>query len=84
MISKATPSFWRCFHALPIRVQRVAHKNYQLWLRNPYHSSLRFKPLTGDHWSVRVGKHYRAVGYWQDDHTFVWTWIGSHEEDNKL
>jgi hypothetical protein len=84
MISKATPSFWRCFHALPIRVQRLAYKNYRLWLENPYHPSLRFKPLKGDLWSVRVGGHYRAVGYFRDDDAFVWIWVGSHEEYSKL
>ncbi len=84
MISKAAPSFWRCFHALPVRVQRVAYKNYQVWLQNPHHPSLRFKPLKGDLWSVRVGSHYRAAGYFRDDNTFVWIWIGSHEEYNKL
>jgi hypothetical protein len=84
MISKASPAFWRCFHALPVRTQRLTYKNYQLWLENPYHPSLRFKPLKSDLWSVRVGGHHRAVGYFRDNRTFIWTWIGSHEDYNKL
>lgn len=41
---------------------------------------MRFRP--GD-WSARVGDHYRAVGYFEDSDTFIWTWIGTHEEYNK-
>ena len=84
MTSKATSSFWRCYHSLPGRAQELGHKNYLLWRQNPHHPSLRFKPLKNDQWSVRVGDHYRAVGYFQDDYTFIWTWIGTHEDYNKL
>jgi hypothetical protein len=84
MTSKAAGSFWRCYQALPDKVQRLAYKNYQLWRKNPHHPSLRFKPLKGGQWSVRVGDHYRAVGYFRDDRTFVWTWIGTHADYNEL
>jgi hypothetical protein len=84
MTSKAASSFWRCFSKLPAHMQQLAYEKYQLWLLNPQHPSLRFKPLKGEQWSVRVGDHYRAVGHWQDDQTFVWTWIGTHEDYNKL
>ena len=84
MISKASASFWRCFTKLPAPAQHLAHQKYQLWVANSQHPSLRFKPFRGDQWSVRVGDHYRAVGYWRDDDTFVWTWIGSHEDYNRF
>jgi hypothetical protein len=84
MISKAAGSFWQSYQALPEQIQRLAHKNYLLWCKNPQHPSLRFKPLKGAQWPVRVGDHYRAVGYFSDDSTFVWTWIGTHEDYNKL
>ena len=83
MTSQAAGSFWRCYAALPETIQRLAYKNYQLWTKNPQHPSLRFKPLTAGQWSVRIGDHYRAVGYFRDEHTFVWTWIGTHENYNK-
>jgi hypothetical protein len=84
MISKTAASFWRCFENLPQHIQRLAYKNYELWRQNPHHPSLRFKPLKDGQWSVRVGDHYRAVGYFRDAYTFVWTWVGTHEEYNNL
>jgi hypothetical protein len=82
MTSKAARSFWEGYAGLPAEVQLLADKNYQLWLANPHHRSLRFKPFKNRNWSVRVGAHYRAVGYFHDGNTFVWTWIGTHEEHN--
>ena len=84
MISKAARSFWECHARLPEEVQLLANKNCRIWLANPLHPSLHFKALTNRNWSVRVGAHYRAVGYFRDPNTFVWTWIGTHEDYNKL
>ena len=84
MNSKAAGSFWRTHANLPERIQDLAYKKYLLWLTNPFHPSLHFKRLKHGNWSVRVGDHYRAVGYFQDADTFVWTWIGTHEEYNKF
>ena len=84
MTSKVSPGFWKRPCDLPETAQRLAQKNYLLWRENPGHRSLRFKPFKPGQWSVRVGAHYRAVGYFENSQTFVWTWIGSHEEYNKL
>jgi hypothetical protein len=84
MISKAASSFWDRYATLPKRIQKLADKNFGLWLQNPFHPSLRFKRFKQEFWSVRVGEHHRAVGYFQDSDTFVWVWIGSHEEYNKF
>ena len=81
MKSKVDPAFWRRFNALPLQVQQVARN---AWLKAPFYPSLRFKKLKGDLWSVRVGDHYRATGYFLTADTFVWDWIGTHEEYNKL
>jgi mRNA-degrading endonuclease RelE of RelBE toxin-antitoxin system len=80
MTSKASSSFWRCYEQLPENIRRLAEQKYQLWLENPQHPSLRFKPFRGEHWSVRIGDHYRAVSFWRDNETFAWTWIGTHED----
>jgi hypothetical protein len=32
---------------------------------------------------VRIGDHYRALADF-DGEIFIWTWIGSHEDYNKL
>jgi len=82
--SRTSRKFWKLFHDLPIDIQRLAHKNYLLWKGNPRHQSLRFKPIKFGQWSVRVGDHYRAVGHFEAKEMFVWTWIGTHEDYNKL
>ena len=84
MTSQVSASFWQQFARLPVRTQALARKNYELWRENPQHPSLRFKPFKLGQWSVRIGDHYRGVGYFADRQTFRWTWIGTHEEDNKL
>lgn len=84
MTSKAARSFWMRYAELPAEVRDLADKNYRLWLANPQHPSLRFKVFKNRNWSVRVGAHFRAVGFFHDENTFVWTWIGTHEEYNKF
>ena len=84
MKSRADSDFWKRYGRLPGPVRQLARKTYQLWLRNPFHPSLKFKRLKGELWSIRVGDHYRAVGYFLDAETFVWVWIGTHEEYNKF
>lgn len=82
--SLASSNFWKCYGKLPESARKLADRNYAEWLRDPQHPSLRFKPFRKDQWSARVGDHYRAVGQFVDGNTFLWTWIGSHEEYNKL
>jgi hypothetical protein len=85
MTSKASRRFWRLYHALPGPAQRLAAKNYRLWLGNPQHPSLDFKRLGGggERFSVRVGDHYRALAH-RVSGGVEWVWIGTHEEYNKL
>ena len=80
--SFTTPEFWARYHALPTRIQRLADQKYGLWAGNPRHPSLDFKKV-GKVWSVRVGDHYRALARERAE-GFVWFWIGTHEEYNKL
>jgi hypothetical protein len=84
MKSKADPAFWRRFNGLPAPVQQLARDAFKLWQIDPFYPSLHFKKLKGDLWSARVGLHYRATGYFLSSDTFVWIWIGTHEEYNKL
>ena len=84
MKSKAAASFWRCYDGLPASVRKQALKDFRLRLTHPEYPSLHFKPFKRAFWSARVGIHYRAVGYYRDSQTFVWTWIGTHEEYNKF
>ncbi len=83
MKHQASPRFWQAYANLPADIQRLADRNYQLWLQNPLHLSLHFKKVGGRFWSARVGLHYRALGVEADD-TLVWFWIGSHGEYDRL
>jgi hypothetical protein len=79
---RATPQFWKRFDALPKEVQQLARKNFKLLKQDFRHPSLQFKRL-GDHWSARVGLHYRALAI-EDGPDFVWVWIGGHAEYDRL
>ena len=85
MTSKATGRFWKLYNGLPQSARKLAVKNYQLWRDNPRHPSLDFKRLggRGERFSVRIGDHYRALG-WKVGDSVEWVWIGTHEEYNKL
>ncbi|WP_228024121.1 type II toxin-antitoxin system RelE family toxin [Synechocystis salina] len=74
--------FWLCYRHLPEEIQRRADKAYQLLSQNPRHPSLHFKKV-GELWSVRVTLHYRALSIETDD-GYVWFWIGTHEDYDKL
>ena len=79
---RTTPVFWSHFERLPESVQRVARSNFQRLKENPKHASLRFKKI-GRHWSVRVGRSYRALAE-EDGGDFIWVWIGSHADYNRM
>lgn len=71
--------------ALPADAQRQAQIAYDQFRVDPAHPSLHFKRLDKTEpprYGVRVGLHYRAVGYLEGD-LVTWFWIGSHEAFNK-
>ena len=79
---RTTSRFWRCFDRLPSPIQRIAEESFRLLKENPRHPSLHFKRV-GKFWSVRVGLDYRALAV-EDDSDFIWTWIGSHNEYERM
>jgi hypothetical protein len=83
--SLATRRFWNLLHALPVDVQKLAAKNYLLWRQDPSHPSLHFRRLQGskDRYTVRVGDHYRALGFLTLG-TVTWVWIGTHSDYDRL
>jgi len=81
-LHRATTRFWSCFDKLPASTQKTARKNYELIKNNPKHPSLHFKKVSG-FWSARVSIHYRALAL-QDGKDFIWVWIGTHEEYERL
>jgi len=78
----ASPRFWALYQALPTEVRKLADKNFELLKAEPRHPSLHFKRI-GQIWSVRVGRHYRAIGHDVPDGV-QWFWIGSHADYDKL
>ncbi|MDY6783275.1 MAG: hypothetical protein SW833_12160 [Cyanobacteriota bacterium] len=82
MRHRANPDFWYYYRQLPRNIQELADRCYELLRENPRHPSLHFKKV-GQFRSVRVGLHYRALAVAEGD-DFVWFWIGSHTEYDKL
>ena len=80
--SFALPRFWELYDQLPLDVQAQADKQYTLFLQNPKHPSLRFKPV-GPFWSVRVSRSYRALAIRRGD-VLIWLWIGTHADYDKI
>jgi hypothetical protein len=78
----ASPKFWARYHALSADVRGLADKSFQLLKTDPSHPSLHFKKL-GEVWSARVGLYYRAIAA-ETDGEFLWVWIGTHAEYDKL
>lgn len=85
MKSVTTPKFRKALQKLPASVQRKARRIYKQWKRNPQHPGLEFKQIHSRDkiYAVRVGLGYRALCV-SENETFIWFWIGSHEDYNKL
>ena len=79
---RADSRFWRLLEDLPELVQQTARRNFELLKANPRYPSLHFRNV-GRYWSARVGASYRAVAV-QDGDDFVWFWIGSHAEYDRI
>ena len=77
-IYKATAKFWGYYHNLPLTIQKLADKNFQLLKRDPNHPSLDLKKV-GKYWVARVGLNYRALAT-EDEEGLSWFWIGKHGE----
>ena len=76
------PPLWELYGALPKEIQRLADKQFELFLTNPHHPSLGFKKK-GEVYAAEVGQSDRALARKRGE-THFWFWIGSHEQHNKL
>lgn len=79
---RTSPRFRSCLGQLPDNIQRVAQQKFELLKSNPQHPSLHFKRV-GSFWSVRVSLFYRSLAI-QDGNDFIWVWIGTHSEYDRL
>ena len=82
MKHSASPKFCAAYEALPLSIRKQADANYALLKRDPRHQSFQFKKV-GRYWSVRVGLRYRALAL-DVDGGYLWFWIGSHADYDKL
>ena len=85
MESHIDPDFRKCYLALPKAVKRTAYADFLLWKKDPFANGLHFKEVNKKDsvWSVRARANYRALGT-REGNVMYWTWIGSHEEYNRL
>src|SRR6266403_6239260 len=72
---------WKCYHALPQRIQKLAHEKFTLFQSNPYHPSIGFKKK-GSVYTAEIGRSYRALAR-ERNGDYYWFWIGTHEDYNK-
>jgi hypothetical protein len=83
MKSSGTNKFWQFYRELPKPVREAAQRTYRLWKENPHASTLHFKKVR-DVYAVRIAKTgYRAIAVEVPD-GFLWIWIGSHDEYDRL
>ena len=82
MTHRATGRFWQRYEQLPGEARKQADSAFSMLRKNPRHPSLRLKKI-GAFWSVRVGAAYRALAV-EDGDDFVWVWIGSHGEYDRV
>ena len=87
MKSWRTRRFKDLYARLPADARRQTTAAYRLWKSNPRHPSLHFKlvdPADPTVYSVRIGLRYRAIGYYAANGDFLWVWIGTHAEYDKV
>ena len=60
----------------------MSKRNFNLLKANPSHPSLHFKKV-GKLWSMRAGLNYRALAV-EDGKDFIWVWIGTHDEYERM
>jgi hypothetical protein len=75
---RASGKFWQYHAQLPVDIQKLANRCFEILKRDPRHPSLHFKKV-GGFWSVRVGIHYRAIAV-ERGTDLVWFWVGRHDE----
>lgn len=86
MNSRGTADFWSLYHHLPAEGKAAARRAYEKFSQNPAHPSLHLERLRSDgrFWSVRVTLDYRAVAQRLAGDAWVWVWIGTHDEFDRV
>lgn len=82
MKHSASREFWQLLNELPLPIQTLARKNFDLLKDDPSHPSLNFKRVGRLH-SARIGLRYRVLGV-ESPEGVLWFWIGSHADYDKI
>jgi hypothetical protein len=77
MKSSTSAAFRKQLMGLAPDVQRLARKQFHLWLTDHWHPSVHFKKV-GSYWSARIDRNHRALGV-ESEGTIVWFFIGHHD-----
>lgn len=85
MNSHVTAKFRKAFQNLPQNTQKQARRAYRLFMQNPNHPSLQFKPIIASKgiYSARINLNVRVLGVRRGE-TIIWFWIGAHAEYEKI
>lgn len=90
-LSYRTKGFNKLFEALPNNIKSLAKSKYDnFFLDDPFHDLLRGKEVLDQSngtksWSISINREYRALAIKTVNDgrvSFVWYWIGSHEDYN--
>jgi hypothetical protein len=77
-----TIRFWHCYQQLPATVRGLADKNFLLLQQIP--STRRCNSKRSEKFGPPESiRHYRAIAA-ETDEGFIWFWIGSHANYDKL
>jgi len=82
VIHRTTRRIWECYWSLSPPIRELADKSFSLLRGDPRHPSLHFKKV-GKVWSARVGASHRALAV-PDGEDYIWVWIGTHDEYERL
>jgi len=84
--SHTTTAFRNAFDGLPVEIQERARDAFAAFVADPHHPGLRLKRVhpTEQIYSARVTRSYRALAVLEDGDVWIWFWIGSHADYDKL
>lgn len=73
--------FARDYHALPLRVQRLAEQKRVIFIKNPFDQRLKTHKLSGrlgEYWSFSVDQKYRIIFEFVGKNAIWFHAVGNH------
>jgi len=77
-----SPRFRKKFKKLPIEIQLLANSKQELFVVDPFHSSLNTHKLTGELeglWAFSINHRYRIIFEFVDNSEVRFYTVGGHE-----